>query len=324
MIATAAASAAHASGVVMNLEAAMEEIRESSAKISAITDVVNGIAFQTNILALNAAVEAARAGDAGRGFAVVASEVRVLAQRVAAASTEIRKLIKDSVAKIQAGHNGAQLAGTSMRDIEAAVTDIATMMTEICTSSQEQSAGVESINAALLHIDRMTDEDARLAEEIAGAANSLHQQAISLTNVVSGFSVGSGEYGDRDDAMALVDAAITHADQSGMEDLSQEINNLASRKFADRDLYLVVARLDGEIVAHGGNPRLVGLDTRKLNDADGKAFGTQLLAVSKTRGSGWVDFRFAHPVTREIKSKSAYVKRYRDFFVSCGFYVADA
>jgi methyl-accepting chemotaxis protein len=324
MIAIASVSAARASNVVTNVEVAMGAIRESSAKISAITGVVSGIAFQTNILALNAAVEAARAGDSGRGFAVVASEVRVLAQRVAAASGEIQALIKDAEAKVRTGHEEALLAGTSMRDIEASVTKIAAVMTEICTASHEQSIGIESINDTLLQLDRMTHDDLRLAEEISSAAKSLHDQAISLTNVVSGFYVGTDEFGNKDDAVALVEAAIAYAEEARMRDLIEAINDLCARTFADRDLYLVVARLDGEIVAHGGNPRLVGLDTRKLLDADSTPFGAQLLAVSRSQGTGWVDFRFAHPVTQKISSKSAYVKRHGDFFIACGFYTADS
>jgi hypothetical protein len=95
----------------------MREIQESSRKIADILSLIDGIAFQTNILALNAAVEAARAGEHGRGFAVVASEVRVLAQRSATASREIKALIGASVEKITCGATQVADAGATMREV---------------------------------------------------------------------------------------------------------------------------------------------------------------------------------------------------------------
>ena len=98
------------------VEDTMRDIAQSSARISDIIGVIDGIAFQTNILALNAAVEAARAGEQGRGFAVVASEVRSLAGRSAQAAREIKTLIATSVEKVQAGNQLVSEAGEAMRD----------------------------------------------------------------------------------------------------------------------------------------------------------------------------------------------------------------
>ena len=91
-------------------------VRTFPKEIGAIINVIDGIAFQTNILALNAAVEAARAGEQGRGFAVVAGEVRNLAQRSALAAKDIKILIEASVSRIENGSGLVKRAGDSMSD----------------------------------------------------------------------------------------------------------------------------------------------------------------------------------------------------------------
>jgi len=133
--------------VVGQVIATMGSINESSKKIVDIISVIDGIAFQTNILALNAAVEAARAGEQGRGFAVVASEVRSLAQRSAAAAKEIKSLINDSVDKVGVGSRLVEQAGSTMDEVVDSVRRVTDIVSDISAASQEQSTGIEEINA---------------------------------------------------------------------------------------------------------------------------------------------------------------------------------
>src|SRR5690606_3722062 len=97
-------TAERSSEAVNEVDETMTLIRDTSGRINEITQVIDSIAFQTNILALNAAVEAARAGHQGKGFAVVASEVRALAQRTSIAAKEINTLIEESTRRIASGH----------------------------------------------------------------------------------------------------------------------------------------------------------------------------------------------------------------------------
>ncbi|MCR1769326.1 methyl-accepting chemotaxis protein [Burkholderia glumae] len=192
-LATSAADVAHqGSAVVGKVVRTMEEISESSKRISDITGVVEGIAFQTNILALNAAVEAARAGDQGRGFAVVAGEVRNLAQRSGSAAKEIKELIAASVRKVQDGTNLASEAGATMSEVTRAVARVSDIMGEIAAASTEQSRGIEQVNLAVSQMDQVTQQNAALVEQAAAASASLQEQGRQLSEVVAFFRLRSG------------------------------------------------------------------------------------------------------------------------------------
>lgn len=100
---------------------------EQSGRIVGIVAMIEGIAFQTDILALNAAVESARAGESGRGFAVVASEVRNLAQRSTSAAKEIKGLLESSIANVKTGAEQVNLAGRTIAELTAAISNVATV-----------------------------------------------------------------------------------------------------------------------------------------------------------------------------------------------------
>ena len=173
--------------VVAEVVATMGAINESSRKIVDIISVIDGIAFQTNILALNAAVEAARAGEQGRGFAVVASEVRNLAQRSAAAAKEIKQLIGDSVARVDAGTRLVDQAGHTMGEVVTSIARVTSIMGHITSASDEQRDGLEQINLAVTQMDEVTQQNAALVEEAAAAAASMEDQAARLSHVVNIF-----------------------------------------------------------------------------------------------------------------------------------------
>jgi methyl-accepting chemotaxis protein len=177
--------------VVGDVVVTMQSITDSSSRISDIIGVIDGIAFQTNILALNAAVEAARAGEQGRGFAVVASEVRSLAQRSAAAAREIKGLIEESSARVEAGGRQVADAGKTMADIVAQVQRVHDLVGEISSASIEQSQGISQVGAAVAQLDQVTQQNAALVEESAAAADSMKHQAQRLAQTVSIFNVGS-------------------------------------------------------------------------------------------------------------------------------------
>jgi methyl-accepting chemotaxis protein len=185
----------------------MTEINTSSRRIADIIGVIDEIAFQTNLLALNAAVEAARAGEQGRGFAVVASEVRNLAQRSATAAREIKELIQDSVTKVHDGSKLVDESGQHLHDIVAAATKVANLIGEISDASSQQASGLDQVNAAIMQMDEMTQQNAAMAEETSSVAVSMKSQARALTDLIAVFNVEKGHVENGGTAVATVATA---------------------------------------------------------------------------------------------------------------------
>jgi methyl-accepting chemotaxis protein len=168
----------------------MKSIDAASKRIADIVGVIDGIAFQTNILALNAAVEAARAGEQGRGFAVVASEVRSLAQRSADAAREIKGLIGASVERVEQGTALVDQAGATMGEVVHAIRRVTDIMGEISAASSAHSAGMAQVGEAVQRMDQATQQNARLAERSADAADSLQQRTAQLLQAVTAGAEG--------------------------------------------------------------------------------------------------------------------------------------
>lgn len=183
----ASTTASRGGSLVEEVVSTMSGISESSKKIAEITNVINSIAFQTNILALNAAVEAARAGEQGRGFAVVAGEVRNLASRSANAAKEIEGLITDSVSRVEQGAKLVSDTGTTMDAILRDVTEVTTIMKQIASASEEQSKGISQVGIAITQMDGVTQQNASLVEEVSAAASALERQTEDLQRSVQKF-----------------------------------------------------------------------------------------------------------------------------------------
>ncbi|WP_447781764.1 methyl-accepting chemotaxis protein [Enterobacter asburiae] len=158
----------------------MQSITECAQQMTEIISLIDGIAFQTNILALNAAVEAARAGDHGKGFSVVAEEVRNLAHRSAEAAKNIKTLIEVTSSNVTQGATVVSQAEKNMHEIVTGSGNVSRLMDDISASTSEQEKGISQITLALSELERVTQSNVAMAEELNGSSDVLRNQVIEL------------------------------------------------------------------------------------------------------------------------------------------------
>jgi methyl-accepting chemotaxis protein len=181
------------SEAMKRLEAAMDGIRKTSDEITAVTGLVEDMAFQTNLLALNASVEAARAGEAGKGFAVVAVEVRRLAQSAAQASADIKTLAAQSAVSVNDGARIAEEAAKVLGAIRDAVARDSGQMDTIAETAQSQTMAIATISDAMRTMDGDIQHNAALVEESHAAIDQTRAQAEALDAIVTSFTHNRGD-----------------------------------------------------------------------------------------------------------------------------------
>lgn len=167
---------------------AIRLVSENARQINEITGYVDDIAFQTNLLSLNAAVEAARAGDVGKGFAVVAHEVRMLANKAADASSEIKNLIGQSTRNVSNGVKYVEATGQSLTEIHGSVNQVVEAVGQITTAVKEQSSGINAVSDIVTELEQETGLNARLASDSAAAVDGLMAEIDRLNGLIAYFA----------------------------------------------------------------------------------------------------------------------------------------
>lgn len=168
-----------------NMLESMNIINRSSDNIINVIDVIEDIAFQTNMLALNAAVEAARAGEAGMGFAVVADEVKSLANKSSENAKEISKMIKESTKRTEEGLETANKLAGIFKEIFDNINKITEMANEIEVASKQQDIGIDQVGKAVIQFDKVAQSNASSAEQTASSAEELKSQVDSLNEIIT-------------------------------------------------------------------------------------------------------------------------------------------
>ena len=173
--------------IVEEAISAMDAIRAGSLEIGEIISMIDAIALQTNLLALNAGVEAARAGETGRGFAVVAGEVRELAKRTVDAAKEIKDLITRSSQEVQLGVDRVGETSSMLGRVVSKIGDANRLVADIAQGAQTQAENLKQVNGTVASVDRVTQQNAAMAEEATAAARILSTEAEELATLVARF-----------------------------------------------------------------------------------------------------------------------------------------
>jgi signal transduction histidine kinase len=136
--------------------------------------------------------------------------------------------------------------------------------------------------------------------------------------VVSGAAFAA-EWATKGEAQAMVEKAVAFIEEQGPAKAYAEISNKAGR-FIDRDLYIVVYQLDGRVLAHGANQKLIGMDLSDAQDVDGKFFVKERIELARKQPTFWQDYKFVNPVSKRVEPKQMYCERLNDTAVCGGVY----
>ncbi|MYN17945.1 histidine kinase [Rugamonas sp. FT107W] len=144
--------------------------------------------------------------------------------------------------------------------------------------------------------------------------------ALSLSLFAMSSTALAADKGSPDEAVAMVKKAVALIKSDGKEKAFAAISDPANTTFHDRDLYIYVYDLNGVALAHGNNPKMVGKPLIGLKDNEGKPMIKEMVDLAKSKGKGWVDFKWPNPVTKAVEAKSGYIEKVDDMLVGSGIY----
>jgi len=143
--------------------------------------------------------------------------------------------------------------------------------------------------------------------------------AATITILLGTTFAVAGEFATKDEAIAMVKKATVMIKEQGPEKAYAEISNKAGQ-FIDRDLYVVVYGLDGKVLAHGANAKLIGKDLIDVQDVDGKYFVKERTELARKQAEFWQDYKFVNPTTKKVEPKQMYCGRLGETAVCAGVY----
>lgn len=176
-------------GVADRMVLGMAAVRANAQRVAQVVGMIDKLACQADALARGAALEAAKGGEQGNAFADLAGEVRTLALRSSGAARDINAQIVQSLADIDGASASASDAGVRMAGIAQSVQQVGEMVGRIGQASVDQAGGIGEVGEALVEVNRMTRQNAVLVKDAALAAQTLHQQALTLSAGIERFQL---------------------------------------------------------------------------------------------------------------------------------------
>jgi methyl-accepting chemotaxis protein len=297
----------------------VSETGKKSQRVLQIIELIEGFAAQTSMLSLNASIEAARAGQHGRGFTQVADEVRELSERSSEAAKLIRERILSASRQVQQGMNTANESSKILEDVLTQVSQAQELIDDVAGASTEQSAGVAQIKLAVEHMATLTQQNASAVDQVAKLAGSLEKDAFTLDQHLVG--IKASRLSSRQSCMAWARSACDYVGTVGIENAAREFSRKGG-KFHRDDLFIVVTRADGLVVAHGGEPQLIGTNAMELRDANGLQLVKEQARIVRAHGHGWIDYNLRNPATGKPSIKHTFVIAIPniDYWISCGVF----
>ena len=291
-----------AEGLMQHAVGGMGPLLETSGRMNDIITTIDSIAFQTNLLALNAAVEAARAGEQGRGFAVVAAEVRGLAKRSQSAAAEVRGLIAESSTRVRTTVDEIRQVNMLMESLVAGIREIAININVMAEGSAAQSTSLADVVDAVGNLDTLTQENTTLTAQATEKSDDLLQHLTELDSAVDFIRLRTGT---PEEARQLALDATVHWSQVPHAQAVRDFHDRHGR-FVDRDLFVFVCDRQGNYIAHGANPSLVGTNVAQTPSIDGPHVLATAWRVCDA-GGGWFTYEGVNSRTGEKRNKSSYV-----------------
>jgi len=313
----------HGGQVIEDTVQAVDRLQVTAQRVGEINNLIDDIAFQTNIVALNASVEAAHAGEAGQGFSVVAAEIRQLARRCADAAGEIRLLIEQTTEQVDGAASRIREVQDSLGSMSGHVGTVAQQLNQISSDVDAQCAGLQEVADRANSLRELTAENALALHRAESASRSLLQQSQAFENIVGVMRLRQGT---ADEARQLAQRAMARVSEVGWERAAAEFN-AAGGRFCDRDLYIFALDADDRYLAMGRSPQHVGRSIREVDGITDQMAGRflDLAREAAAFGGGWIEYDALDVTGRVPVRKSAWIEPLGDDgFLGCGHQTGDA